>query len=283
MQNLFRLSLFLIAALMTSWGHAHNNPTFKEQILMSVNVNVDAASKKLTSLPFELKLPDETVQLRWRIQTRDGADKITFGVRQGKADLLSGISTDGLTNVVSGPEMIVTNVAGTDRPFTVEIVAKIINAAGAASAASKDGTGSDVYSKVELEGLNVYRRANCVGCHKWHGDGGGGYGGAARSLRATALDARGLTQIVRCGIPGSGMPYHGREAYQDDADKSCYGQTRADFGSNMPPRTSHPLSDEQIEAVVAYVVNKVKGNGEPTVAECEAFWGKNKLQCEAMK
>ena len=32
-------------------------------------------------------------------------------------------------------------------------------------------------------GQAIYKRANCVGCHKWHGDGGGGYGGAALSLR----------------------------------------------------------------------------------------------------
>ena len=37
-------------------------------------------------------------------------------------------------------------------------------------------------------GRAIFKRANCVGCHKWHGDGGGGYGGAALSLRKTELD-----------------------------------------------------------------------------------------------
>ena len=27
-----------------------------------------------------------------------------------------------------------------------------------------------------------------MGCHKWHGDGGPGYGGAALSLRESGLD-----------------------------------------------------------------------------------------------
>ena len=34
-------------------------------------------------------------------------------------------------------------------------------------------------------GKAVFKRANCVGCHKWHGNGGGGYGGDALSLRKT--------------------------------------------------------------------------------------------------
>ena len=34
-------------------------------------------------------------------------------------------------------------------------------------------------------GKTVFSRANCVGCHKWHGNGGGGYGGDALSLRKT--------------------------------------------------------------------------------------------------
>jgi mono/diheme cytochrome c family protein len=37
------------------------------------------------------------------------------------------------------------------------------------------------------EGVRVFKSANCVGCHKWTGSGGGGYGGAAANLRQTAL------------------------------------------------------------------------------------------------
>ena len=36
-------------------------------------------------------------------------------------------------------------------------------------------------------GKAVFKRANCMGCHKWHGNGGGGYGGDALSLRKTEL------------------------------------------------------------------------------------------------
>src|ERR1700682_3724367 len=31
-------------------------------------------------------------------------------------------------------------------------------------------------------GKAVFKRANCFGCHKWHGNGGGGYGGGVVSV-----------------------------------------------------------------------------------------------------
>ena len=36
-----------------------------------------------------------------------------------------------------------------------------------------EGEGPDALAR----GKHVYRQANCVGCHKWHGGGGGSYGG----------------------------------------------------------------------------------------------------------
>src|ERR671922_137079 len=69
-------------------------------------------------------------------------------------------------------------------------------------------------------GKQVYQEANCVGCHKWHGDGGGGYGGAALSLRRTTLDRDLLLEVVRCGRPATRMPYHDRNAYEG---VDCYG------------------------------------------------------------
>ena len=56
-------------------------------------------------------------------------------------------------------------------------------------------------------GLKVYKKANCMGCHKWHGNGGPGYGGAAMSLRTTGLDEEGLKILIACGRPGTNMPF----------------------------------------------------------------------------
>jgi mono/diheme cytochrome c family protein len=130
-------------------------------------------------------------------------------------------------------------------------------------------------------GRRVYEKANCVGCHKWHGGGGGGYGGAALSLRETALDREQLIEVVRCGRPGTRMPYHDRDAYRTT---ECYGGlTKADLGADFPPKAAAFLRREEIEAVVAYVTTRVQGHGDPTKEDCIAFWGQSAKECESTR
>lgn len=129
-------------------------------------------------------------------------------------------------------------------------------------------------------GRKVYEAANCIGCHKWHGGGGGGYGGAALSLRETSLDAAQIAEVVRCGRPGTGMPFHDEAAY---GSLECYGMTKADAGKDMPPRARKFLSESEVEAVAAYVETAIKGKGEPTLDDCVAFWGADSRECRSMK
>jgi mono/diheme cytochrome c family protein len=129
-------------------------------------------------------------------------------------------------------------------------------------------------------GKEVFRKANCFGCHKWHGDGGGGYGGAALSLRRTELDREQIIEVVRCGRPGTGMPYHERGAYSDGR---CNGLTEKDLGDAMPPRAPQPLRLPEIEAVADYVIAAIKGRGEPTLDECLAFWGSDSRMCNSFR
>lgn len=138
-------------------------------------------------------------------------------------------------------------------------------------------------SAAEKSGLAVYKKANCMGCHKWHGQGGGGYGGRARSLRATPLNEDGLTLIVKCGLPGTGMPYHGRKAYASADDTSCFGQATSSLGDKVPSRARRLLSDRQVNSVVHFVLNRLKGRGDPNFEECQQFWGKNKRQCDEFR
>lgn len=127
------------------------------------------------------------------------------------------------------------------------------------------------------EGKAVYKRANCVGCHKWHGNGGGGYGGDALSLRRTLLDRAHIIETVSCGRPGTGMPFHLRGAY--DTVK-CFGQSREDLtGGLMPPEGATFLRPSEIEAVADYVLANIKGKGEPNYADCIAFFGEGSKVC----
>jgi mono/diheme cytochrome c family protein len=130
-------------------------------------------------------------------------------------------------------------------------------------------------------GQRVYEKANCVGCHKWHGGGGGGYGGVALSLRETALERAGLIEVIRCGRPATGMPYHDRNAY---ANGPCYGGvTKSDLGADFPPKAATFLRAQEIEAVADYVVENLQGKGEPTSEDCVAFWGEGNRECDAMR
>lgn len=126
------------------------------------------------------------------------------------------------------------------------------------------------------EGKQVYQKANCVGCHKWHGGGGGGYGGAALSLRATALNREQVVEIVNCGRPGTGMPYHKRGAYDGT---ECYGLSREDLGKDIPVQGASLLRPAEAEAVADYVITQMQGRGEPSYAECAAFFGDGARAC----
>ncbi len=126
------------------------------------------------------------------------------------------------------------------------------------------------------DGKAVYEAANCIGCHKWHGKGGGGYGGAALSLRKTALEREDLIEVIRCGRPATGMPFHLRTAWKS---MPCYGMQAADAGDDMPQIPANFLREREIEAVADYVLEHLKGRGEPTKEECLAFWGEGAREC----
>jgi mono/diheme cytochrome c family protein len=129
-------------------------------------------------------------------------------------------------------------------------------------------------------GKAVFNRANCVGCHKWHGNGGGGYGGDALSLRKTELMRDQIIETVGCGRPGTGMPFFTRGAYDE---VKCHGMNRQDAGAQMPPEAGTFLRPKDIELVADYVIAYIKGNGEPTYAECVTFFSSGSRVCDIYK
>jgi mono/diheme cytochrome c family protein len=141
----------------------------------------------------------------------------------------------------------------------------------AAQATAPDPTGA---------GKAVFSRANCMGCHKWHGNGGGGYGGDALSLRKTELTREQIIETVGCGRPGTGMPFFTRGAYDE---VKCYDMNRQDAGAQMPPEAGTFLRPKDIEAVADYVIAHVKGAGEPTYAECVTFFSSTSRVCDIYK
>ena len=131
-------------------------------------------------------------------------------------------------------------------------------------------------------GKEVFKsKAVCQYCHKWDASGDQGYGGNALSLRVTQLTPEQLTEVVKCGRPATGMPYHDRFAY---TDKRCYGLPREMVGADMPPGANNEyLSPRDIDAVVLYLFAKAVGRGASNFEECQDFWGKDTRQCDAFK
>jgi hypothetical protein len=131
-------------------------------------------------------------------------------------------------------------------------------------------------------GKDIYKnKATCLFCHAWHGGGESSqYGGIALSLRDTKLDRDQMIEVVKCGRPGSGMPYHDAFAY---TDKRCYGVTKAELKDAMPPEPRSPLPAREIELVVDYVLATYKGKPAPGLKECLAFWGDTTRLCDEFR
>ena len=130
-------------------------------------------------------------------------------------------------------------------------------------------------------GLSAYKKGNCMGCHKWHGDGGGGYGGVALSLRETGLDREQLITIIACGRPGTNMPFFDKKGYVDDR---CFGLKFSDFegdDKNRPLRAKNFLNARQIGAVVDFIINDLQGQ-KLSKDYCLKFFGKPTRSCEGL-
>jgi mono/diheme cytochrome c family protein len=153
------------------------------------------------------------------------------------------------------------------------VLAVIATLATAAPVAAQSADPTDA-------GKAVFKRANCFGCHKWHGNGGGGYGGDALSLRKTELTREQIMETAECGRPGTGMPFFARGAY--DSVK-CYGMNRQDVGAQIPPEANVFLRQEDIGAVADYVLAHIKGKGEPNYTECIDFFGNASRVCDVYK
>src|SRR5450631_4498762 len=167
--------------------------------------------------------------------------------------------------------MIKGNMSSIAALFIAAAVLSVPCAVLGQSAATSDPTSA---------GRAVFKRGNCFGCHKWHGNGGGGYGGDALSLRKTELTREQIIETVGCGRPGTGMPFFTRGAY--DTIK-CYDMNRQDAGGQIPPEANTFLRPNDIEAVADYVIARIKGKSEPNHAECVSFFGDTSRVCDIYK
>jgi mono/diheme cytochrome c family protein len=167
------------------------------------------------------------------------------------------------------------------RRYKVALLSIAVCVALAAGRSYAQDSSAAEQARVIAQGKDIFKiKATCQFCHKWDASGDQGYGGNALSLRATKLTPAQVAETIKCGRPGTGMPYHDQFAY---TDKRCYGMTRADLGNDMPPEPNSFLNSDEIDAVVKYLFTTDVGRGPSTYDDCVAFWGTETRQCDSMK
>ncbi len=134
------------------------------------------------------------------------------------------------------------------------------------------------------KGKLVYQRVGvCVNCHGWPGDGITGTNPMVHvqgsNLRETQLDAQGLYDVIRCGIPGSQMPYHDQASYKDDR---CHGMLMSDLPADQPVK-GKTFSETQMVDLIAYLEKYVVGHGKPTYEECALYFDSPDKSCSYLK
>lgn len=131
------------------------------------------------------------------------------------------------------------------------------------------------------EGMRLYlQKGDCQSCHGWAGDGRkmDSQMPDGSNLRETRLNRERLTQTIKCGRPGTGMPAFDKFAYTDGR---C-GLKAADLKTPMtdPPAT---FQAREIDLVVAFLMEKVVGKGPMDHAKCVAYWGSEVDACKDFK
>ena len=153
--------------------------------------------------------------------------------------------------------------------------------------ATTDATTADAAPLGDIErGKKVFQTVgNCSYCHGWAGDGEHGKHprspGVAANLRESTLDTESMLSIVRCGIPGTAMPYHVAAAYKDP--EICFGMMLADFGTDGgAPARGKTFREKDVVNVVAYIQAKMQG--QPLdLAWCEDALKPGDSQCNFLK
>ena len=142
-------------------------------------------------------------------------------------------------------------------------------------ASAQDTTAAAALVGDPERGKIVFQKVGyCVSCHGWAGDGQAGRNPLSRAgsanLRETQLDTEGLTEVIKCGLPGTKMPYHEAAAYRDDR---CNGMVLTDFEPGGEPIRGKTFRDKDVANLVAYMQTHMIGLGKPTYDECTDYFG----------
>ena len=135
----------------------------------------------------------------------------------------------------------------------------------------------EIDNKVLKSGLKIYKKANCANCHSWHGNGGKGGYGIGVSLRNANNSLDQLANIIKCGIPGTQMPFYFKNSYNNT---QCYGMLFNDFSEKEKPNNIGKfLNKKEIFILSQFIFNELQGR-QLNKNYCINYFSKNSRICE---
>lgn len=119
--------LFCVSAIVfvsgTDFGQAHNNPTFREDLLQTISVDAGAAS---SSEVFAIEWPQKTVQLIWRVIGTDEAAPVTLLLQQNGENLAEIVSPETATDRYQGEGFMLSTMAA-EKALSIQLYAKVLD------------------------------------------------------------------------------------------------------------------------------------------------------------
>src|SRR3954464_6741666 len=115
------------------------------------------------------------------------------------------------------------------RTITMKNLQRHLRAAAVCAALTCAGAAYAADANDIAEGMRLFmQKGNCQACHGWAGDGRktDNQMPDGANLRESKLDRANFVMIVKCGLPGTGMPPFDRLAYSDGR---CFGKKEADL------------------------------------------------------
>lgn len=118
-------------------------------------------------------------------------------------------------------------------------------------------------------GMKVWQDAGCSSCHGTFAEGGGGgEQPVGPSLRKTRLAREAIEETIKCGRPGTQMPYNLRGAYTRVA---CFGMPLGAVPAEVAGRGQ--LTPDDVGALGEYLMARIVGKGTVTKVECVQYYG----------
>ena len=119
---------FLLSCLVLMFGaisiaQAHNNPTFAEVFLRSIQIEPGAPGQD-ESEPFVLQLPERSAQLIWKV-SGENPDQVRFSLSADGQIVAENLQSGARSKLFRGKNLAVVDVQGT-LPVTIEIYVSVI-------------------------------------------------------------------------------------------------------------------------------------------------------------